>query len=329
MNKSRVRYAKITRHWLNFTEYLAYALLYRKPFSGLTLEADVPYGEGKHEVEDFIIPEKSDKKLPIMIYIHGGGWLSGIKNMRRTYCYEYAKSGYFVANVDYQWSPDAQFPVSIQQCLNAVDCIFDNAEKYNLDTSKILLAGESAGAYYVAMLAAISKNKSILDTIGLSFRHADDFNVTVNMFNCGAFDVKSLASSKFPQMDIMLESFTNLTMEELLSGKYNELVDKMSPVSYIDANFPPTFMLYATHDKLKVDTFALKKRFDALGVENCIYKCEGPLYGNHAFAVSTVTKTGRIILAATQSYVNKYIFDVDQNVNDNCADKTISEEISA
>ncbi len=319
MEKSRIIYAKFTRNWLNFTEYLAYTLLYRKPFEGLTLEADVAYGEGKHEVEDFIYPTKSSKKLPVMIYIHGGGWLSGIKNMRRTHCYEYAKCGYFVANVDYSWAPEAQFPVSIQQCLTAVDLVFDNAEKYNLDTSKILLAGESAGAYYVAMLAAISRNKGILDTIGLTFRHADDFNVTVNMFNCGAFDIKSLATSKFPQMDIMLESFTNLSPADINSGKYNELIDKMSPVTYIDANYPPTFMLYATRDHLRTDTFALKKRFDALGVENGIYKCEGPLYGNHAFAVSTVTKTGKTILAATQAFVNGYIFT--DNNDENTADE--------
>lgn len=310
MEKSRYYYAKAIGKLLDAAERLAQAILYRRPFEGVTLEADHRYGERKREVVDFIYPSESSRaKRPILIYIHGGGFISGIKNMRRTHCYEYAKKGYFVANVDYELAPDYQFPVAVQECLSAIDFVYDNAKKYNLDTSKVLLAGESAGAYFAAMLSAIAKNNGVAQTLGLKLKHTE-FDVTANIFNCGAFNIKTLAASRFPNMSIMVESFTNLTKEIILTGEADDIVKNMSPQNYIDESFPPSsFILYASHDLLRNESFAFKNRLDSLNVPNEIYKCKGILYGNHAFALSTVTKTGQIILQAAQKYVDKYIFD--------------------
>lgn len=92
MDKNRVFKAKALHYWLNFTERLAEIILHRNPDSyDVTLEKCVPYGQGKYNNLDIIRPKNSAGKLPLMIYVHGGGWISGVKSMRRTYCYEYAK----------------------------------------------------------------------------------------------------------------------------------------------------------------------------------------------------------------------------------------------
>lgn len=93
MDKNRVFKAKALHYWLNFTERLAEIILHRSPDSyDVTLEKCVPYGQGKYNNLDIIRPKTgTGKKLPLMIYVHGGGWISGVKSMRRTYCYEYAK----------------------------------------------------------------------------------------------------------------------------------------------------------------------------------------------------------------------------------------------
>ena len=111
MDKNRVFKAKALHYWLNFTERLAEIILHRSPDSyDVTLEKCVPYGQGKYNNLDIIRPKNSAGKLPLMIYVHGGGWISGVKSMRRTYCYEYAKKGVVVANIDYIWAPLKQFP---------------------------------------------------------------------------------------------------------------------------------------------------------------------------------------------------------------------------
>lgn len=183
MNKNRVFKAKALHYWLNFTERLAEIILHRNPDSyDVTLEKCVPYGQGKYNNLDIIRPKNNTEKLPLMIYVHGGGWISGVKSMRRTYCYEYAKKGVVVANIDYIWAPLKQFPYPVQDVLDAIDFLFDNAERFNIDTSKIIFGGESAGVYFGMILNFIAGHFETLDVMGLKFRHAKEFKITVNMF---------------------------------------------------------------------------------------------------------------------------------------------------
>ncbi|UKI13919.1 MAG: alpha/beta hydrolase fold domain-containing protein [Clostridiales bacterium] len=95
--------------------------------------------------------------------------------MRRTYCYEYAKKGVVVANIDYIWAPLKQFPYPVQDVLDAIDFLFDNAERLNIDTSKIIFGGESAGVYFGMILNFIAAHFETLDVMGLKFRHAKEF----------------------------------------------------------------------------------------------------------------------------------------------------------
>ncbi len=304
MDKNRVFKAKTLHYLLNFSERLAEILLHRSPNSyDVSLEKCVPYGQGKYNNLDVIRPKNQSEKLPLMIYVHGGGWISGVKSMRRTYCFEFAKKGVVVANIDYQWSPIKQFPYPVQDVLDAVDFLFDNAERLNIDTSKIIFGGESAGVYFGMILNFIANHKEVLDIMGLKFRHADEFKISANVFNCGAFDMRSLASSKFPNMDIMVESLTDIPVKDIREGLAEDRINVIYPEKFLDENFAPTFIICAEHDALIVDSYALKAKFDKLGVKNELLKCTGALYGRHAFAVSTVTPTGRKILEKTQDFV--------------------------
>ncbi|MEG1791112.1 MAG: alpha/beta hydrolase fold domain-containing protein [Clostridia bacterium] len=303
------RYAKSLQlgKFLNFSERIAQVLLYRRVPKGITMQRNIPYSSNsKYQVTDLIFPSKSNGKMPLLLYIHGGGWISGLKDMRHTYCFNYAKAGYFVANIDYEYSPYVQYPTPIQQCLNAVDYLFDNAEKYNIDTSRIILGGESAGGYFVCMLAAIAKDKSLLDRIGLSLKHTE-FDVVANIVISGAFDIIELATSKFLNMDVMLEAFTNLTNEQILSSDNADKVYEMSPVSHVQANYPPTMIVYATHDPLRIESFDLHKKLNEFNVPNMLYKCDGILLGNHAWAIATVVKKAKLCVQATINFVNTYV----------------------
>ncbi len=305
MDKNRTKKIIYTGKWLNFTEHFAHILLYKKVPSCCCIEKDIRYkNTSKFSICDVIAPKNSTTKTPVLLYIHGGGWISGVKNMRRPYCYNFSKLGYTVFNIDYDYAPYNKFPFQIQQCLDAVDFIYDNAEKYNLDTSKFLLAGESAGGYFVAMLAAIAKDKTILDSLGLTLKHLE-FDVSCNLINCGAVDVPALANSKFPQMDKMVEAFSGYTCEEINHNP--KLAEHMSPINYIKPNYPPTMLLWAAKDKLQTESFSIKDKCDKLNIPNKIYKCDGLLYGNHAFSIATHLKKGKIIFNECLEFINKYV----------------------
>lgn len=319
MDKNRIFKAKALHYWLNFTERLAEVILHRRPSSyGVTIKKEIPYGKGKYNNLDLIVPDDSTGKLPLMIYVHGGGWISGVKSMRRTYCYEYAKKGVVVANIDYNRSPIKQFPYPVQDVLDAIDFLFDNAENFNIDTSKIIFGGESAGVYFGMILNFIASHNEALNVMGLKFRHAAEFKIAANVFNCGAFDMRSLATSEFPNMDIMVESLTDISVKDIREGLAEDRINVIYPEKFLDGDFAPTFIICAEHDALMTDSFALKTKLDKLGVENELLKCTGALYGRHAFAVSTVTPTGRKILEKTQAFVFKSV-EESKNVSESAS----------
>ena len=155
------------------------------------------------------------------------------------------------------------------------------------------------------ILNFIAAHNEALDVMGLKFRHAKEFKITVNMFNCGAFDMRSLALSKFPSMDIMVESLTDISTKDIREGLYEDRINVIYPEKFLDENFAPTFIICAEKDALMTDSFALKAKLDKFHVKNELLKCTGALYGRHAFAVSTVTPMGQKILEKTQ----KFVFD--------------------
>ncbi|MEM7477525.1 MAG: alpha/beta hydrolase fold domain-containing protein, partial [Planctomycetota bacterium] len=103
---------------------------------------------------DLYIP-KHDKPLPLVIWIHGGGWKSGSKNGINR-CRKLLEHGYALASVEYRLSGEAIFPAAVEDCKAAVSFLRLNAKKYQLDPKRFGAWGSSAGGHLVAMLGTTS-----------------------------------------------------------------------------------------------------------------------------------------------------------------------------
>jgi acetyl esterase len=89
----------------------------------------------------------ADAVLPVMLYIHGGGWMLFSIDTHDRLMREYAaRAGIAVIGIDYSLSPEAKFPVALEECAAALDWIADNAEALNLDAGCVIIGGDSAGA---------------------------------------------------------------------------------------------------------------------------------------------------------------------------------------
>ncbi len=89
----------------------------------------------------------ADEKLPVMLYIHGGGWtLFSIDTHDRLMREYAARAGIAVVGIDYSLAPEHKFPVALHECSAALEWIADNAGRLNLDASRVLIGGDSAGA---------------------------------------------------------------------------------------------------------------------------------------------------------------------------------------
>ncbi len=116
---------------------------------GTRTSKDVSYGPHERNKLDLTVP-KADKPLPLVIWVHGGGWEFGDKAGNPAVLL--LAKGYAVASINYRYSKQAVFPAQLHDCKAAVRFLRDNAAKYNLDPNAFGVWGASAGGHLVALL---------------------------------------------------------------------------------------------------------------------------------------------------------------------------------
>lgn len=111
---------------------------------------------------DLYLPQtRSSRPLPVLIYIHGGGWLENSKESCPGKIV--ARRGYALACINYRYSTQAVFPAQIHDVKNAVRWLRDRADRYNLDPDKFGAWGDSAGGHLSALLGTSSGVKELED----------------------------------------------------------------------------------------------------------------------------------------------------------------------
>jgi len=113
-------------------------------------------GEQRELHLDIFRPEKKGK-YPALIMIHGGGWRSGNKSMEKPMAQRISLHGYVPISVEYRLSLEARYPAAVYDIKAVVRWVKDNAEKYDIDTARIAIEGESAGGQ-LALLVAMTNN---------------------------------------------------------------------------------------------------------------------------------------------------------------------------
>src|SRR5918993_3076984 len=125
---------------------------------GTVLKANIPYNNDtlqKHLL-DIYLPANPKGKLPLIVFVHGGGWLSNDKYadmgyMKNTIA-EIVSRGFALASIDYRFSTQAVFPAQIQDCNRAVSFLYDNADKFGFDKTRFALIGFSAGGHLTSLM---------------------------------------------------------------------------------------------------------------------------------------------------------------------------------
>lgn len=213
---------------------------------GTILHENIKYNNDtlRKHLLDIYLPANVKGKIPLVIFIHGGGWLSNDKYadigyMKKTVA-EIVNSGFAVASIDYRWSTQAVFPAQILDCNRAISYLYDNALKYNFDIKRFAVLGWSAGGH-LASLVGLSKNNDIPaffmpGTSKLfSFRAVVDFYGPAELILFpGASDEKS--------------------PEAILIGAppldRPDLAKAASPVTYVDKNDPPFLIIHGEKDDM-------------------------------------------------------------------------------
>ncbi len=128
---------------------------------GMKFLRDVPYIEDGHErhLLDLFLPAKAAGRLPLVVWIHGGGWQAGSKEGCPAQWL--VGKGYVVASINYRLSQHAVFPAQIEDCKAAIRWLRAHSAEYAIDPDRIGVFGGSAGGHLVALLGTTGNVKDL------------------------------------------------------------------------------------------------------------------------------------------------------------------------
>ncbi len=157
LNKQIEKQEKVLEKWLTKHDK-------ENPFPNdkVKISENISYlDDNKFHLMDIYQPYNNEKILPIIINIHGGGFLLGKKEVNRLYCAELAQKGYIVFCVEYPLSPSAKIIDILNDLIIAINKINEIAIDYNGDNNDLYLTGDSAGAYLCVYLSALKNNPNL------------------------------------------------------------------------------------------------------------------------------------------------------------------------
>lgn len=132
----------------------------------------LPDGHKYHKL-DVYYPEGTTGKLPVIVDIHGGGWMYGDKELNKNYCLTLAKRGNVVFNMSYPLYPEITSIEQLRHVAAALKWVYENLDNFPCDKSSICLTGDSAGgmlALYTAMLSQSEKMREIFSVPDFSLK---------------------------------------------------------------------------------------------------------------------------------------------------------------
>lgn len=231
---------------------------------GLTEALDLDYAPGDKDgrLDLFYPTAMRGQRLPLVVWVHGGGLISGSKEQVRNYCKILAGKGFAVAAIDYSVAPGKRYPTPVRQANEALAFLLRQSSQYPIDTAKVFLAGDSGGSHIIAQLAAGINSAAYASLLG--FQPATQAGGIKGMILfCGPYDIRNAV------MDGAAGHFMT-TVLWAYSGKKNFQGDPYFETSnvldYLNASFPPSFISAGNGDFLLPHSEALAKKLASLKV---------------------------------------------------------------
>lgn len=238
---------------------------------GFTPQLNVVYTKVK-EWEgrmDLYLAPKEKGPSPVVINIHGGGWNHGVKESQTGFN-TFFKMGFAVANISYRLTGQATAPAAVEDARCALSYLIRNAKELNIDTSRIVVMGGSAGGH-LALMTGLLGNDHRFDG---NCPGVENVHVAAIIDKYGITDVWDWGYGS---------NVTSKSATRWLGDKANDkkFAASVSPITYVNKNSPPVFIVHGDADptvpyQQSVD---LHKKLIEAGVKTEFITVKGGLHG--------------------------------------------------
>ncbi|MDR0908808.1 MAG: alpha/beta hydrolase [Spirochaetaceae bacterium] len=223
----------------------------------LTNQTYGPYG--KDNLLDIYYPKGTEGPIPVILSIHGGGYVYGDKDLYQYYCMNLCQRGFAVVNINYRLAPKWKYPAPLEDVNTALKWLVMQAK--NLDLKNVFIVGDSAGAQIACQYALILTNQRYAGLFDFEALAGENLTLRALGLNCGIYSVEGVIASKNSLLEGLLLAYCGSDIQE----KWGE---QLEPRHFFDKNFPPSFIVTAVNDFLREQAAPLGQHLTAAGVEN-------------------------------------------------------------
>jgi acetyl esterase/lipase len=216
-----------------------------------SVAANITYAvaSGQELKLDVYRPRNATAPVPVVMYIHGGGWVAGNKEGSVLFALEFLRMGMAVVNVEYRLAKVAEAPAAVEDCRCALRWIIRNAERLKFDVNRLVVAGGSAGGHLALMTGMVDRKAGFDRTCpaeeSVRWTGSDTSEpkvaAIINFF--GITDVRDMLEDGGNPRSYAIEWI----------GDRNDVVriaNRVSPLSYVHAGLPPILTIHGDADKL-------------------------------------------------------------------------------
>jgi acetyl esterase len=259
---------------------------------------DLQYaGTGERTRLDVYTPDDGKSERTTVIWIHGGGWLSGDKAHIAPYARSLAGHGFTVVVLNYSLAPESTYPVQIQDVNMALRFVVQNARRLNVNPSLIVLAGDSSGAQLALQMATLVVHLDYAAQLKIE-PAIDRHQLAGLLLYCGAY--------RMPR-DI---NATDETIHWAYSGTRSFLTDAVFATAWVldlvDGNYPPAFIAVGNQDGLRNQSIELADRLEhnRVRVDRLIYPTDYTTPVEHEFQFDLTQREAKDALERSTRFLH-------------------------
>lgn len=246
--------------------------------------------------------DNTDRALPTVVWVHGGGWVSGSKDEIANYARVLAGKGFTVVGVDYSIAPGKTYPTPVRQVNTALGYLVTHAQRLHVDPTRLFLAGDSGGAHIAAQAANLTSVPAYAAELGIAPAVERSRLRGVVLF-CGPYDTKSV------NLEGPFGGFMRTVLWSYSGGRdfaTNPRFATASVINYVTPEFPPAFISAGNADPLLPQSraFAAALALHGVTVDLLFFPDNYSPALPHEYQFNLDTEAGQMALERTVGFLN-------------------------
>lgn len=212
---------------------------------------DIPYvasGSPSQKL-DIYLPQNSVGPFPVVVWIHGGGWLLGDKAANPP-VNDVSSRGWALVSINHRTPIEAKYPAQLHDCKAAIRFLRANAKQFNIDPNRIAIWGESSGGHLALLLGTTGNIKDLEGTVGGNTEYSSAVQGAINWG--GPSDLSTIAQQAKTPGQIYISSRGGQVTA--LLGAYapenQDLARNASPVTFASPQDAPMLLVHGQNDEI-------------------------------------------------------------------------------